>query len=312
MAVLVRSIETVPPRSSDVFGGKAAGLASLVRAGFQVPSAVAVSVDASEEFFRVALSPEERPEAWISRAEEPSAEWLGSLRAKLERTELPESFVRPVVRAFHKLLSDGAPGIAVRSSSSAEDRDHTSAAGMHHTALHVVDDDGLLRAIRACFSSFFTPGVAAYLRAKAADPRSRAEVRPAIALVLQAMVPAQVSGVLFTANPLTSDRGELLINASWGLGAAVVDGKVSPDSFRIEKRSGEIRDRVLGQKATRIVVADGGGTRQESVEQTARAISCLDARALASLWRLGRRIEAHFGQPRDVEFAFADGALFVL
>jgi pyruvate,water dikinase len=217
---------------------------------------------------------------------------------------------------FRELRRSGVASVAVRSSSTREDDEAASGAGLHLTVLDVASEDAMLDAVRACWASVYTPAVLAYLRDRAqrdARKGARADGSGAVqvGVVVQAMVPADVAGVLFTVNPLTGDGGEMILNASWGLGSLVVDGRVSPDTWRIDKDSGLARDQVVGDKRLRAIVT-GKGVREEAVPDEQVAQASLAPHQVDELVALGRRIEAHFGDARDVEWAFAGGTLYVL
>jgi pyruvate,water dikinase len=135
-------------------------------------------------------------------------------------------------------------------------------------------------------------------------------LRVDLAVVVQAMVPADVAGVMFTANPVSGARDEILVSASYGLGETVVRGAVTPDSFVLSK-DGAVRQRTLGSKEGR-VIPTGCGTRTEDVPAVERGRYCLTDRDLAGLAALARRVEVHYGSPQDTEWALYDGELYLL
>lgn len=303
---LLRRIETIVPRRAASIGGKARNLAALARAGFPVPAAWALSGDAFVAHVGRVLPERDRlpallagPESGVDDAR------LAEIADRVRRSELGADVVRALDAATRDLLRTGARAIAVRSSSTHEDDERASAAGLHATVLQVRTLPAVLDAVREAWASAFTPRAIAYLRGLP-DGRSAA-----IGVVLQAMVPADASGVLFTVNPLTGDTTELLIDATWGLGAPLVEGRVAPDSLRVDKASGLVRDRVTGDKRVRLVVRDGV-LREEPVPDDEALREVLSGTDLARLVGLGRRIEAQFGGPRDVEWALAGGELYVL
>ncbi|MFW5925401.1 MAG: PEP/pyruvate-binding domain-containing protein [Myxococcota bacterium] len=302
----LRRVETIVPRRTEGYGGKAKNLAALARAGFPVPPAYALPGSAAEEFYQRALPEIDRLEALFSSDAHIDPKRLASIAERVRMATLPPSLLEPLQEAYRELSDDGAVGIAVRSSSTFEDLEGASAAGMHSTFLNVRSEEALLDAVRACWASLFAPQVATYLRQMRIVPRAP------IGLVLQRMIDAQTSGVLFTVNPLTGDPGEMVVNANYGLGCAVVDGRVSPDTLRIDKASRELRDRVMGDKSFRTVLADEGGVRDEEVPDEERHRACLSELAVEELTQLGLRIEDHFDDPRDVEWARSGDQLFVL
>src|SRR5262249_45967749 len=159
--------------------------------------------------------------------------------------------------------------------------------------LNVVGREALLAAVARCWASLWTARAIAY-RARARVPGDAL----AIAVVVQLLVPSEVSGVLFTANPLTGHRGELVIDASFGLGEAVVAGQVEPDHFVVDAASLRVTRRRTGSKATAIVPRAGGGTEQRKIDG---ARPSLDDGEVIALAKLGQRVAEAFGGPQDVE-----------
>jgi pyruvate,water dikinase len=301
---LVR-IDRIAPRRGAEFGGKARGLSALARGGFPVPTAFALSIRASEHHFARVLADDEMPrEVFAER--EASAERLDAIAEKVRRGPLGEGVAEALRDAYAELVREGAAGVAVRSSSTHEDQEGATAAGMHATILHVTSEEALFDAVRACWAALFSLRAWSYLRA------SRAEAVPSMGVIIQAMVPADAAGVMFTVNPLTGDAGEIVLNASYGLGAAVVDGKVSPDTYRVDKATRGYRDRILGQKAMEVVLADGGGVRERAVEEARRRELCLGQAQVDALTEHALRVERHFGGPQDVEFALRGDEVWLL
>lgn len=305
MARLLRRVETLIPRRSLGYGGKARNLAALARGGFPVPAAYAMPASAGEEFLRGVLDPEEMPSGLLAKRVV-DRERLDAIAARVRAAPLTPEIRRALEDAFRALQREGAVGVAVRSSSVREDQEGASAAGLHETVLNVRSVDALEDALKRCWASVFAPRVMTYLDRVGGAPDA------AIGVLVQAMVPADVAGVLFTVNPLTGDAGEVVINAAYGLGSTVVDGRVSPDTWRVDKASGGPRDRVIGAKTTEATLDDEGGVVLREVSEERASVMSLDEATVDRLADLGVRIEAHFDGPRDVEWALHDGRLYVL
>jgi len=305
MNSLLRPIDAILPRSARNFGGKVRNLAVLARAGFPVPMAYALSCEAAEQAFQAGLPPELHPNVLFKASVCPD-EALSEARERALTLALDPSLVRALSSAFADMRRAGVESLAVRSSSTAEDQQAASAAGLHTTRLHVVNEEQLCMAVRECWASVFSPRVFSYLNALGLESAG------SLGVVIQALVPADVAGVLFTANPLTSNASEMVINAAYGLGHLVADGRVSPDTYYIDKASGFLRDRVVGDKRWRGVPAAVGGVEERPVPEVLANRQALDEHALARLTDLGRRIERHFGDARDVEWALLGDALYVL
>lgn len=288
------------------YGGKAANLVELAAAGFDVPPAYVIPARVGEEHLDRVLAPDEGLEALLR--ESPARlgpDRLQELATRVRQAPLSESLRQEVIAAATELRRHTGY-LAIRSSSMREDQDDASAAGMHETHLNPPDDDALIDAIRDCWASLFAPRVLAYLH-------SLGETRSTgVGIVIQALVPAEISGVLFTMNPLTGDASEVVIDAAYGLGSAAADGRVSPDTLRVDKATRVPRDRIIGEKAIRVRVAEEGGVRDEPVSEQERAELTLDEEQIDRLLSLGLAVEEYFHGPRDLEFAIVAGRIWLL
>ncbi len=306
----VRPIEALVPRKSAAFGGKARGLATLVRAGFAVPAGFAISSAVPEEAMARALPARDRIGALLTApAREIGSERLESIAASVRGLSIPKNAEDAIREAYRALVRDGASAVAVRSSALHEDQAQRSGAGLYETVLGVTSEDALLDAVRAVWASAVSPRVIAYLRALGVS--ADGERGGGVGVVVQALVPAEVSGVMFTVNPLSGDTQEIVVNAAYGLGSAVVDGRVSPDTYRIDKSSGWVRDQILGEKALATRLVDHA-LIDEEVGAEDRAREALPTGRVQELAVLAQRIEQTFGDARDVEWALAGSAIFVL
>ncbi|MGD8606265.1 MAG: PEP/pyruvate-binding domain-containing protein [Myxococcales bacterium] len=305
MPRILKRIESVVPRRASGYGGKARNLAALARAGFPVPVAYAMPGWVADSFLSSVLDIADRPRGLL-RDPYVSDARLERIAQRVREATLPQDVVASVRDALLAMTDEGASGFAVRSSGTHEDQEGASSAGMHSTLLNLVREEDVFEAIKACWASLFRPRVLSYLRTLGDD------VPVSVGVLIQAMVPAEISGVLFTANPLTGDAGEVVINAAYGLGSSVVDGRVTPDTFRVDKATGQLRDRILGEKALRVLLDDSGGVRETFVEPRDRQRPSLSEQQLLNLTDLAKRVENHFGDARDVEWAIARNEIYVL
>jgi len=196
--------------------------------------------------------------------------------------------------------------VAVRSSATAEDLPSASFAGQQDTYLNVVGAAAVVEAVRNCWASLWTDRAVSYRASRGIDPAA-----VALAVVVQRMVDATAAGVLFTANPLTGRRHQAVIDASPGLGEAVVSGAVNPDHFVVDPLTGRVLERRLGDKRIAVRPIPGGGTRTLTLNNGA-ATACLTDKQAAELAALGRQVEEYFGSPQDIEWAIAgDGRLWL-
>jgi phosphoenolpyruvate synthase/pyruvate phosphate dikinase len=199
----------------------------------------------------------------------------------------------------------GEPPVAVRSSAVGEDSAEATFAGMQDTYLWVRGHDAVAEAVRKCRASLDNPQAVAYRERMGGPP-------PAMGVTIQAMVDAAVAGVMFTCNPVTGDPSTVAVNASWGLGLAVVGGEVTPDEYRVSKVTGEVLQRTVGPKEIEYVAGPEGPVQRE-VEDERRSVACLDDAQLEALLEVARRVEKHFGCHQDVEWAIdGEGELFML
>jgi pyruvate,water dikinase len=208
-------------------------------------------------------------------------------------------FVRAVAGAYENL---GGGLVAVRSSATGEDAADTSFAGQQETILGVQGNEAIIDAIERCWRSLFTDRAVAYREKQHVDATTLA-----MAVVVQQLVPAEAAGVLFTRDPLDAEGKRMLAEASWGLGEVVVSGRVQPDRFTLDRATGAVLDRKLGSKAVR-VTAKG----EEHVPPEQQRQFCLGDGQLSQLAELGRKVEAFYGDARDVEWAFANGGFHLL
>ncbi|MET8152954.1 PEP/pyruvate-binding domain-containing protein [Actinoplanes sp. NPDC049668] len=285
-------------------GGKAANLGELIRAGLPVPPGVCVTTTAYHEVTHAVPGLDEMIEDLVATAP-------GDLRRLTDLAGRVRGALRaaPIPAAIEAAVADGYRGmdaVAVRSSATAEDLPFASFAGQQDTYLNVVGEAAVLDAVHRCWASLWTDRAVTYRAANGIDHRT---VR--LAVVLQAMVQSAVAGVLFTANPVTGRRHEAVIDASPGLGESVVSGMVNPDHFVVDTATGEIRERRLGDKKTLVRGVPGGGV--EHVAKPGDAGSpCLTDAQLQALAALGARVEAHYDDPQDIEWAIdAGGTLWL-
>ncbi|NUP10394.1 MAG: pyruvate, phosphate dikinase [Polyangiaceae bacterium] len=211
--------------------------------------------------------------------------------------------IEMAIRAAYKELGGGR--VAVRSSATAEDLPDMSFAGQHDTFLNVRGADAVIDAVKRCWASLFN--------ARAIEYRARRNVTeaPAIAVVVQSLVDATAAGVLFTADPVTHAADRIVINASWGLGDAVVAGHVTPDVIVIDETASTIVEERIADKTVMTVMTDAG-TTDAPVSEERRRIRSLDHRRAFDLARLGTRIEALYGRPMDIEWAISNDGIFIL
>jgi pyruvate,water dikinase len=300
------------PRAAQlsVAGGKGAALARLSAAGLPVPPAFVVTTAAYQRFVRenhlepgiiAALRPVDASRPATSEA---AARTIGAL---VTGPPIAQVVVDQIRQAYAD-LDGGEQRVAVRSSATAEDLPGMSFAGQQETYLNVRGEEALLDSVRRCWASLWTARAIGYRLKMGIDQRS-----VSMAVVVQRMVPSELAGVLFTANPTTGERTEMVVNASYGLGEAVVSGEVTPDRLVVDKASLVVKEAVLGDKQVAVRPSDGRGTTTEAVPKDRRGKLALGEQSVRQLGQLAVRVEKAFGDvPQDLEWAIADGRCWLL
>jgi pyruvate,water dikinase len=283
-------------RGSDAaeFGGKSANLGELLATGIPVPTGFAVAAGAYRDFVR-ATGLDGTIAAALARPDDDASKAIGEA---MRFAPLPEPVREEVAERYAAL---GEPPVAVRSSALGEDSHDATFAGQQESFLWVRGLEQLCDAVRDCWASLYTPRAIAYRRRLGAD-------EAAMGVAVQEMVDAEISGVMFTCNPVSGDPSMIAIDASWGLGLSVVGGETTPDSYLVSKVTGEIvRETVSSKEVEYVPDAAGRGTVRLEVPAERRDARCLDAEKLAALVEVGKRVERHFGSHQDVEWAIARG-----
>ncbi|MFD3649398.1 rifamycin-inactivating phosphotransferase [Streptomyces cyaneofuscatus] len=282
-------------------GGKGAQLGALSRIdGIRVPDGFCVTTGAFRRVVARVPSLDDRLDR-LSCTDPDDREALRTLsadmRRTIEETAIPGGLAAEITGALARLGKGTA--VAVRSSATAEDLPTASFAGQQDTYLNVVGPAEVLRHVSRCWASLFTERAVAYRRRNGIDHRT-----VQMAVVVQRMVFPEAAGVLFTADPLTGNRRTAIVDAGFGLGEALVSGLVNPDVFTV--RDGAVVARAIAAKQRAVHALPGGGTREVEVDPQRRERPALTEAQVLRLVELGRRIEAHFGRPQDIEWCLAD------
>lgn len=298
-SLLVAPIAHFRSRDLALAGGKGANLSELSHAGFDIPPSFVITTTAydlllQQDSFQNRLADMlssldlEKPQS-VNKVSQQMSDVL-------QPAKIPEQIRDEILNAYRELDSSA---IAVRSSATAEDLSEAAFAGQQETFLNVVGEQALMDAVRACWASLWSERAILYRARQQVD-----QTTVKLAVVLQKMVPADVSGVMFTANPVSGERDELMIDANPGLGEAVVGGLVTPDQYVVDKRSRRIKEQQLGRREVIIRAKKGGGTEQTHATQETINTPALPLQALLKLSQLGIDIERHYGVPQDIEWAW--------
>jgi rifampicin phosphotransferase len=299
----IRNLSELSSIDLPAAGGKAANLGVLIRGGMPVPSGFCVLTGAYNAFVAGNGLAKEidsiaggaagaDPQALESAAEKIRALFIGG--------RMPEEIAEEIRAAYRGLGPAADAAVAVRSSATAEDLPEMSFAGQQETFLNIIGAENLLRAVMECWASLWTARAIGYRMRNAVPGEGLA-----LAVAVQRMIPSECSGVLFTANPLSGSRRETVIDATFGLGEALVAGKVEPDHYVVRMPEERILSIQLGAKAFQIRGRPGGGT--ESGGEDSKSRQALSDKQILELARLGARARALFADPQDIEWALADG-----
>ena len=301
----------------ELAGGKGASLTRMATAGLPVPRGFLLTTEAYRRAVEANGLDAVIGEAVGALSEADPASWertATTIQGCFQQATVPPEVAEAARAAYAALTAEPGEGgtgrvaVAVRSSATAEDLPGASFAGQQETFLNVRGEAALLDAIRRCWASLWTARALMYRHRLGIDQRT-----VAMAVVVQVMVPAEVAGVLFTANPTTGERSELLINASFGLGEAIVSGQVTPDTYTVDRATGTVMATQLGAKETMIVAGAGQGTAAQAVPQARRDERALAEPLVRDLVTLALDVERLFdGVPQDIEWAVADGRCWLL
>jgi pyruvate,water dikinase len=296
-------------RNNDVsiVGGKNASLGEMINAALPVPPGFAVTAYSYERYIQEKKIAEQIYQIiteTVTNPNDPKQYDFASkkIRELIEKTPMPqdiENAIRAAYADLNKRLELKNTFVAVRSSATAEDLPDASFAGQQETFLNVKGADDLIDKVRKCWSSLFTPR-AIFYRNEKGFPHEKVF----ISVGVQKMVNSRAAGVMFTINPVTGNRDEIVIEGNFGLGETVVSGVVNPDDFVIDKNSIVIKERRIARKTVKYVRdPKTGKTIHVDIPQEEQKIVCISDKEIYKLSELAKRIEKHYGKPMDIEWA---------
>lgn len=300
-----------------VVGGKGANLGEMTGAGILVPPGFCVTAEAYKHFVeKTGLAPEINE--IISGTDVNDLEQLmantSKVRDLMRGTPIPPEIADEIIAAYKELSGDGEPPrVAVRSSATAEDLPEASFAGQQDTYLNVVGVEDVLEHVRRCWASLWTARATSYRQAQGFDHSA-----VYLSAVVQKMIQSERSGVAFTVDPVTGNRQEMMINASWGLGEAIVAGKVTPDEYTVDKASRRVVNKVIAAKKVMICAdpnSPGGTVEVEVAQQLGPEYverQCLTDEEVLTLSEQLIRVENHYNFPQDIEWGYENGTFYIL
>ncbi len=307
---LILQLDEISRDDLPEVGGKAWSLGELRSAGFPVPTGYVFTAEALRRFIegaglagQVAALEKLAGQAGVEEASE-------RLRRSIAEAPVPEELAQAVLGAYGELFKGTRP-VAVRSSGAKEDLDDASFAGQYETVLNVRGREALLSALKQCWASMWSPRVLGYAASRAGGAGELG-----MGVVVQEMIDADVSGVLFSVDPLTGREEQMVIEAVFGLGEALVSGKANADRFVVTAADGAVVSREIAIKTRKIVcvagAVEGKGTREEPVPADREHAETLSSAELHRLAGLGAAVQERLGRPVDVEWVVADGVPFIV
>ncbi|KAA0765873.1 phosphoenolpyruvate synthase [Bacillus sp. SH5-2] len=307
MSSFVLDFQEIEKTQLFLVGGKGLNLGELSNIqGIQVPEGFCVTTVGYEqaigknEAFQTLLN-----QLAMLKIEE--RDQIGEISKKIREVimavEIPVDVVESVARYLSHFGDEHA--YAVRSSATAEDLPHASFAGQQDTYLNVIGKEAILQHIKKCWASLFTDRAVIYRMQNGFDHN-----QVSISVVVQRMIFPEASGILFTADPITSNRKVLSIDASFGLGEALVSGLVSADNYKVKE--GEIVDKMIATKKVAIYALKEAGTETKQIDPAQQKLQTLSEQQILQLARIGRQIEAYFGCPQDIEWCLAGDTFYIV
>jgi len=303
----VLSFQDIDKTKLELVGGKGANLGELSRIeGIRVPDGFCITTDAFKRI--VENTPQVKElldQLSLLKVEDRDKirELSGGIRSIIEKITIPEDINEEISRLLSRLGATNA--YAVRSSATAEDLPTASFAGQQDTYLNIIGKASILQHISKCWASLFTERAVTYRLQNGFDHR-----KVYLSVVVQQMIFPQAAGILFTADPVTGNRKISSIDASFGLGEALVSGMVNADIYKV--RNGEVTDKKISAKKLAIYALKDGGTEEQAIEPGQQHRQTLTDEQILQLEHLGRKIEAHFGAPQDIEWCLADDIFYIV
>ncbi|WP_163875595.1 phosphoenolpyruvate synthase [Paenibacillus favisporus] len=307
MSSMVLGFHEIEKSQLYLVGGKGLNLGELSKIdGIQVPEGFCITTAG----YQKAIGQNETYHALLQQLTMLNADdrdQIGEISRKIRQTiteaEIPSDVVEAVTHYLSRFGEEHA--YAVRSSATAEDLPHASFAGQQDTYLNIIGVDAILQHISKCWASLFTDRAVIYRMQNGFNHR-----HIYLSVIIQKMVFPQASGILFTADPMSGNRKQLSIDASFGLGEALVSGLVSADNYKVQ--GGEILDKRIAAKTLAIYGQKEGGTETRQIDPAQQKAQTLTDQQIVELERIGRQVEAYFGQPQDIEWCLADNTFYIV
>ena len=302
----IETLQDISEQDLPRVGGKAANLGAMLKIGLSVPEGFVITTGSYKKFVTKNIINSEIS-ALLTELDNNNQENLEKVAVKIKKLfdqgEIPRDILIEIDRAYEDI---GSPAVAVRSSATAEDLPGTSFAGQYNTYLNVKGKDQLHHSIKNCWASLWNLRALSYRMKQNIDHEGLAH-----GVVIQKLISAEKSGILFTTNPVNGRRDQILLNSSWGLGEAIVGGEVTPDQWVVDKKSRIITAENIAYKDV-MTIQKEVGTKNVAVPVEKHEVSTLNQDEVFTLLELGNKAEKHFGSPQDIEWAFNEGTFYLI
>ncbi|MCD4693794.1 hypothetical protein K8R62_00340 [bacterium] len=304
--MFIKNFKELSKKDVGIAGGKGASLGEMTQASIAVPPGFVILSDSFDRF----LHETDLLQAIQAELNKVNYDDINSvdqasniIRDMIHDVEMPEDLTKDILKEFKKLKTRF---VAVRSSATAEDSSIASWAGELESYLNTTEKTILVN-VRSCWSSLFTPRAIFYRKEK-----KLTNVQVSVAVVVQIMIESEVSGICFTVHPVTEDRNQLIIEAGFGLGEAIVSGSVTPDSYVINKKEMSLLDINISGQEKKIVKCVKNGVKWINVKKGDQEKQKLEGKDIIKLAKVCVQIEKHYKKPQDIEWAYKDKKFYIV
>jgi pyruvate,water dikinase len=312
MGRFVRGFGEINKDMTQECGGKASHLGELTRIGFNVPPGFCVTSEGLS--YHIEKNAIKNIILDIARTIDyedidDMVKKTSDIRTLIEKADIPPDLESHILEAYQRLGGEGIhdPLVAIRSSVAVKDSAISSFPGLMDTFHYVKGKEDVIKCVKQCWASVWTDRAAVARKAKGIDHE-----KAIIAPIVQRMINSDIAGILFTANPVTSNREEMMIESNWGIGESVVSGKTQPDHYVLDKNTFKVKSSVIAKKTKMIAQGEGGGRQWFDVAPAKVGVPTLTDAKIAELTQAGVAIEKHYGYPQDIEWAYEVEQLYIL
>lgn len=304
--MFTKNFKDLTKKDVDIAGGKGASLGEMINNGIPVPPGFVILASAFDRFLEETdlFQDVEAQLHKVNYEDVASVERASkTIRDLIHDVPMPEDLQKDFMADFKKMKSKF---VAVRSSATAEDSSVASWAGELESYLNTTEKTLLLN-IKNCWSSLFTPRAIFYRKEK-----DLLDTKVSVAVVVQEMVDSEISGITFTVHPVTEDKNQMIIEAGWGLGEAIVSGSITPDSYVIDKSDWSIMDINIAEQERYMIRCLSKGVKWVETEKIKLDKQKLSGKQIIELAKICANIEKHYGKPQDIEWALRDGKFYIV